>query len=942
MSPEEAVAKLRQRVDRARVTAGLTKTALAERTAQGQVKVSRTTVQQFFRADGPIPSMDTVTALATVLKLDVQDLFDLRDVAAGSADLADEGVLSKPVPESGGGPGSVLRDGPGLEPRLVGPIPPAALAFQHRAEADELRTILGGGGTAVLEGRSAGRTPAGGALVGLGGVGKSQLAADYARTVLAEGTVDVVVWVTATERSAIVDRLAQAGRELCGTGLKDPDQAARAFLAWLAPKRSAAPPRWLVVLDDLTLPEDMDGLWPPASPHGRTLVTTRRQDAALIGLSRNRLQVGLFTPEQAIAYLREALAAYERIESDEDLAALAADLGHLPLALSQAAAYLADTGSTIGAYRQALADRATVLHDLAPDLLPDQQTHAVAAAWALSIDHADTLKPEGLARPLLQLAACLDPYGIPATVLTSRPARTYLAHHRTRELPAESSIESAAKGEPVSAAEAERAFSALRRLSLLTYTPDTPATAVRVHQLLQHAVRDTLTPAQRYETAHAAADALFDAWPDIERDPRLAQALRANTTALTAHAEAELHRPQAHQVLYHSGHSLGRAGQVSSARNHFRRLVVSTSTHLGEDHPYTLAACSNLAQWRGEVGDVAGAVSAYTDVLEDMIRVLGEDHPHTLTTRSNLAGWQGTAGDAAGAASAYSDLLTAQIRVQGADHPDTLTTRGNLARWQGELGDAAGAATAFADLLQDMIRVLGEDHPHTLTTRSSLAKWQGAAGDAAGAACAYTDLLAARIRVLGEDHPHTLTTRSNLAKSRGEAGDATGAATAYTDVLEDMIRVLGEDHPVTLTTRNNLAYWRGEAGDAAGAAAAYAELLTARRRILSEDHPDTLITRVNLAGWRGEAGDAAGAAAAFGDVLQDMIRILGEDHPHTLTTRMNLAGWKGEAGDTAGAAAAFADLLQDMIRILGEDHPHTRTTRGSLAYWWRKGLEDDK
>ncbi|MET9463060.1 tetratricopeptide repeat protein, partial [Streptomyces canus] len=639
------------------------------------------------------------------------------------------------------------------------------MAFQHRAEADQLRAMLEDGGTAVLEGRSAGRIPVGGALVGLGGVGKSQLAADYARTVLADGTVDLVVWVTATERPAIIDRLAQAGRELCANGLADPDQAARAFLAWLAPKRSAAPLRWLVVLDDLTLPRDMDGLWPPASPHGRTLVTTRRQDAALTGPGRSRLQVGLFTPEQAIVYLSESLAAYERTERDEDLAVLAADLGHLPLALSQAAAYLADTGSTVGAYRQALADRATALHDLAPDLLPDQQSHTVAAAWALSIDHADTLRPEGLARPLLQLAACLDPYGIPATVLTSGPARTYLAHHRVcqpeSQLPAESTTQSAAKVEPVSAAEVERAISALRRLSLLTYTPDTPATAVRVHQLLQHAVRDTLTPAQRYETAHAAADGLIGAWPDIERDTRLLQALRSNTTALAAHAEAVLHRPDTHMVLYRLGDSLGEAGQVSSAQDHFRRLAVASKTHLGVDHPNTLAARGHLARWQGEAGDAAGAASASTDVLEDMIRVLGEDHPHTLTTRSNLARWLGEAGDAPGAASAYADLLEDMIRVLSEDHSHTLTARGNLARWQGEAGDAAGAASAFTDLLEDMIRVLSEDHPHTLTTRGNLARWQGEAGDAAGAASAYAELLTARIRVLGEDHPDTLITRGN-------------------------------------------------------------------------------------------------------------------------------------------------------------------------------------
>jgi tetratricopeptide (TPR) repeat protein len=815
MTPEEALAELRQRVDRARVTAGLTKKMLAERTAQGRVKVSRTTVQQFFRADGPTPSMDTVTALATVLKLDVLNLLNLRDVAASSVDVTDEALPPGPEAETGGGLSGVLRDDPGPEPRLVGPIPPAALAFQHRVEAHQLRAMLEDGGTAVLEGRSAGRIPAGGALVGLGGVGKSQLAADYARTVLADGTVDVVVWVTATERSSIIDRFAQAGRELCASALEDPNQAARAFLAFLAPKRSAAPLRWLVVLDDLTLPKDMDGLWPPASPQGRTLVTTRRQDAALIGPGRNRLQVGLFTPEQAVAYLAEVLAAYERTERAEDLAALAADLGHLPLALSQAAAYLADTGSTVGAYRQALADRATALRDLAPDLLPDQQPHTVAAAWALSIEHADTLKPEGLARPLLQLAAHLDPYGIPATVLTSESARTYLAHHRAsqsrNQLPARSSAKPAAQIEPVSATEAERAISALRRLSLLTYTPDTPATAVRVHQLLQHAVRDTLTPALWFETAHAAADSLIHAWPKIERDTNLAQALRANTAALAQCSGDSLHRTKVHCVLYRMGNSLGKAGQAAAAHDHYQRLAEAARRNLGSDHEDTLVALGNVALWQGERGDAVGASREYADLLERMIRILGPDHPDTLTTRLNLARWKGEAGDAAGAAACLIELLEHVTQVLGNDHPDTLATRHNLARWRGRAGDAAGAAEALSDLLPDQLRVLGEDHPDALNTRGYLAYWRGAAGDPVGAVEAFAALLPHQLRVLGEDHPDTLITRGNLARWRGEAGDAASAASALAELLEHKIRVLGFDHPHTVATRELLSYWRRQA-----------------------------------------------------------------------------------------------------------------------------------
>ncbi|WTI78318.1 tetratricopeptide repeat protein [Streptomyces sp. NBC_00727] len=727
------MAELRRQVDRARAAAGVSKTALADRTRLGQVRISRTTVQQFFRTDGPIPSMDTVTALADALKLDARPWLDLRDLAAGTQ------AKTPPGPAPSRSRVGNARSA-GSELRLVGPIPPPALAFQHRGEAIRLRTVLEGGGTAVLEGRPTAGPATGGVLFGMGGVGKSQLAADYARTTLAEGTVDIVVWLTATDRSAIVDQFAQAARELCSLGVEDPEGAARAFLAWLTPRRSTAVAvRWLVVLDNLTHPEDLRGLWPPDSPHGRTLITTRRQDAALTGSGRTRLEIGVFTPAQAVAHLVDALAAYGRTEPIDELAKLAADMGYLPLALSQAAAYLADTGESVSVYRQTLADRATALRDLAPDVLPDQQPHALAAAWALSIDHADSLRPVGLARPLLHLIAHLGPNGIPHSVLTSTPTRIYLASHRTRAAGQDSPAEPGA--DQVSAAEADRALSALRRLSLITRTPDAPATAVRAHQLVQHAVRDTLTPDQHRETARTAADALVAAWPDVERDTKLAQALRSNAIALAEHAKGALYEPAAHPVLNLSGNSLGVAGQFRAARDHFRRLTELAIAHLGDDHPDTLMARHNLAFWQGAAGDIAGAVAACTDLLADTARLLGEDHPDTMRARAALADLQGSAGDAAGAEAVFTGVLADRRRVLGEDHPDTLSARNNLAMWRGLAGDAAGAAADFTDLLADWRRVLNDDDDtRVLATRHNLANCQGRAGDAAGAVTAFTRL----------------------------------------------------------------------------------------------------------------------------------------------------------------------------------------------------------
>lgn len=839
---------------------------------------------------------------------------------------------------------------PAVLPHQVGLIPPRAQSFRPRAEAERLRDVVGNGGTAVLCQ----------VLTGMGGVGKTQLAADYAHHIWDSGQVELLVWVTAASRSAVVAGYAQAGVEVCQADDTEPERAAQRFLAWLRAKKH----RWLVVLDDLADPKDLQGLWPPDAPHGRTLVTTRRRDAILAGADRRQIRVGLFSESEASAYLTDVLTSHGLAESRAELAGLAAQLGHLPLALSQAAAHLADEGMSVASFRALLADR--TLAEAVPNpeytALPDDQTSTVAAVWSMSVDRADKLPPVGLARPLLQLMAMLDPNGIPAAVLTSSLVRSYLsAQYRVAA--------------NVSAEEVTGVLRTLHRLSLIEHNPHTPHRAVRVHALIQRATRDALNNAELTHQARTAADALVSAWPEIERDTDLSQALRANATELTRLAEDALFQFGAHPLLHRAGDSLGSSGQATAAVDYHRRLVAAATGHLGADHPDTLIARGYFARWRGQAGNAAGAVADLEKLLSDYLRVMGPDEPETLATRGNLALWRGAAGDAAGGVAAINDLLTDCVRLLGADHhrtlsarayharsrgqagdakgaatefaalitdhrrmygsdhPDTLTYRQEHAYWSGECGDVAAAVRAFRELLADRLRVMGRDHPDTLITRANLAYWQGETGDSAGAGAQLEALLADRLRVVGPDDPHTLITRSLLARKRGESGDVTGAVSAFEELLADRLRVLRPDHPDTLTTRAHLARWRGESGDTAGAMAGFEALLGDRLRVLSPEHPHTLTTRHELAYWQGQSGDVLGARAAFEALLADRLRVLGPDHPDTLTTRAHLARCRGESGDTAGAVAALKVLLADRLRVLGPDHPHIGITQAGLARW---------
>jgi hypothetical protein len=144
------------------------------------------------------------------------------------------------------------------------------------------------------------------------------------------------------------------------------------------------------------------------------------------------IQVGPFTPTEATRYLATRLTSHSRREPAEELAGLAQDLGNLPLALAQAAAYLLDLGLEVAGYRRRLADRRRSLAELVPDEsgLPDDQHASLAATWSLSIERADRLHPVGLARPMLELASMLDPNGMPSAVLTAPPALAYLVTYR--------------------------------------------------------------------------------------------------------------------------------------------------------------------------------------------------------------------------------------------------------------------------------------------------------------------------------------------------------------------------------------------------------------------------------------------------------------------------------------------------------------------------------
>ncbi|MER7273755.1 tetratricopeptide repeat protein [Dactylosporangium sp. NPDC000244] len=814
-------------------------------------------------------------------------------------------------------------------PLCVGMVPELAAAFQpRRLLRERVEAARNAGADVILAdgGRIRRRT---GLLAGHGGVGKSQLAAWFAHEAISDPGLDLVVWVPADSAEQVIATYARAGGRVVAPGVTGGDAMADAvaFREWLLSTDRS----WLVVLDDVTSPAQLADWWPPSRPNGWTLVTTRLQDATVIGSGRYKIDIDVFAVEESAAYLADRLSEAGRQGLLDGAAPeLARELGQLPLALSHAAAFMINEEESCARYLARYRGGRQRLSELMPASIdPDGYGRPVAVTLLLGLDAADALGSDaaasavdGLARPTLLLASLLDPAGHPEAMWATSAVTGYLSAHRTRSA-----------GTSVSAGQARMAVRRLHRYGLLTHTSSDPTRAVRIHALTARAAReaaDDLTAAVR-----AAADALMELWPVLERDTAYSQALRANAMALRSAADPLLWTVcgGAHELLLQLGRGLGNVGLVDAARAYFDQLHATAVDRLGPDHRLSFIAQHNVARWQGEAGDPAGAARAFERHRDDMLRVFGPDHPYTLTSRHSVAWWRGKSGDAAGAAAAFKALLTDRLRVFGPDHPDTLANRHDGALWLGNAGDPVTATAAFEVLVTDRLRVLGPDHPDTLSSRHTLAWWRGTSGDVAGAVAEFETLLTDRLRILGPDHPATLTARSSLAWWLGRAGDATGAVAAFEALLADRLRVLGPDHPATLATRHCLIHWRGATGEVEGAVAASEVLLVDQLRVLGPGHPDTLVTRFTLAWWRGNAGHVVAATTDLRTLLADRSRLLGADHPDTLATRRAMAQWTARAGDVAGAVAALETVLADCERVLGVAHPDTRAIRDDLVAW---------
>jgi tetratricopeptide (TPR) repeat protein len=740
-------------------------------------------------------------------------------------------------------------------PLVSGAIPPQARCFIPRAET----------GPGALDARPLGQwlvlaAPAPGspgpAVARLDGTGKTQLAAHLARNWLGGSGGGLLAWVTAASRDSMVSGYALAA-ECAGTAVAhDPEASATRFLTWLA--QTSRP--WLVVLDGLAAPAELDGLWPDG-PAGRVLVTA--VDDAVAGGAGNRevFPVGMYTSREALAYLTARLSG----DPEQRLGAadLAHELGGDPLAMAHAGAAISCTEMTCRQYRDMFAQRRDELAKAAGVRPP-----ARAVTWGLSLECAEGACPGGTPQPCLALAALLGSHGIPDAIFSARAVAEFI-------------------GEVADPARIQPALHGLHEAGLISIDPSGASWLVRVHPEMRTAIMAAMPQSLRERAAGAAARALLEVWPgDAEQSP-LAGALRACAASLEDAAADVLWAGGWHGVMFRTGRSLEAAQLRWPAVSHWRAVARASERLLGSGHPDTLLAATRLAGAGLTAGLGTEAVALHQRALSAHATHLGPDHPRTVAARAGLGTALLAAGRPAEAVTALESVPAAGLDYWP-DGVDPMAVQDSLLAAYLAAGQHRDAIKLAARLLAEREKAHGPDHPGTFGARRELARASGAAGKAKDAITHGQRALADAERVLGADHPDTVDAVSVLASAYHAARRLKDALPLYERALADRERAQGPAGPETIGARGNLASALHSAGRMASALELYEQTRTDCQRVLGADHPDTLAARANLAHAYYAMGRLTEADALLRAALADCMRVLAPGDPLTEAVRDSL------------------------------------------------------
>ena len=490
-------------------------------------------------------------------------------------------------------------------------------------------------------------------------MGGAQLAAAYARAKLSEGW-RLVAWINAEDTESVLAGLAEIAdsAELPGRSTRDAVEMGQALRQML----EADGHHCLIVFDNAP---DADVLRPyvPAAGAAQVLITGGRRSLTNLGAD---VLVDMFTAKEAVTFL----AAWTGLADGPGAAAVAAELGYVPLGLAQAAAVISRQKLAYGTYLERL--RALPVEEYLAREQRQPYPHGTAEAVLLSLDAVRSTDRDGTCTAVMELMAVLSSAGVCRDLLYAAGQVDVL--HRRRRWPRRNT------------AMVDQALVQLAEHSLLTSSLDRQL--VSAHPLVMRVMRDQLARQGRLTAVCRAAAYLLDTRARTLEGPQDRRAVR------------NLLR-QVHALLENA------AGRAAETDDELAGMLLSLRLW--------------VMYYLDELGDsVSQAVMVGESLVVDFERVRGRHHPDTLGSRNNLAAAYQAAGRVDEAIPLFEQTLAARERLLGPEHPDTLGSRSNLAAAYQAAGRVDEAIPLFEQILVTCERLLSASHPDTLAARKDL------------------------------------------------------------------------------------------------------------------------------------------------------------------------------------------------------------------------------
>ena len=773
--------------------------------------------------------------------------------------------------------------------------------------ASELRPMTGAAGPGIAQ------------LRGIGGVGKTLLAEEYALR-FAPAFPGGVFWLNMLGASATVHTTSRAERDaertrqlrtLAGqfgtpvAGLTDPRDVEAAFRLELERRGKA----YLWLVDDIPdgLAADEVRAWLAPGRFGKTLLTTRSRRYDSLAAT---VEPGVLALQDATELLVRHRPPVGDSETN-DVERLAEDLGLHALAIEVAGAALAvAAGPTPYAdFRAALGEPGEDELEFAADLAnalstghdPSIANTLLSSIVGLGEDATDLLRLASLVANAPMPSALVDDVIALADGLDQRDARR--AGMRARR-------------------DAERASLLDRSFSGEAHT---------VHPLVARAMRyaDRNREARREQLHRSAVTVLAEKLGD---PPWFASEPPDDAELLIPHARhlltARAGLPELTLASCVARYDYER-GAFSSARELGQRVLDGRRQLLGERHPETLTAMGRLAATLSAQGESAEARPLVERAFHGRRELFGEHHPDTLRAMNILAVHLREE-DPVRARGLGHSALDGLKELLGERHPDTLAAMGNLAITLQMQADLEAGRELQQRMLDGLEELLGEGHPATLRAMSTLASMDRAGGPAQVRDRQQRAYDGVR-NVLGEGHPETLAAMGNLARTLEAQGDFTAARELEERLLEGFRDLYGEAHPSTLYAMNLLAATLHSQRDFDAARELEHRALDALRGLLGERHPDTLGAMAQLAATLREQGDLDAARDLGQQALQGRREVLGERDPQTLRAMSSLAATLHTRQDFDAARQLAQEALAGYLELVGERHINTLGVMSTLA-----------